>query len=169
MKSIRWIPILLCSVLVGCSSAREERGAANIRAVNHTKGAINWMKVNGYGVDGGGGRTCCIGLPITWRPGLVAEVEWEVDPNRYADIKRVPPNKGYGFDKAAFAEHVEKYKRFKRIVSIPEWPGNESCEFNVHFLTCNRVKVMTACLALHHPDYPIKDGDSLEEPKICQK
>ena len=167
MKGIRWMLILLCSVLASCSSAREGRDAANIRAVNHTKGAINWMKVNGYGVDGGGGRTCCIGLPLTWRPGLVAEVEWEVDPDPFVEIKRRPIEEGAGFDKAPFAEHVAKYKRFKKTVPIPEWPDTKSCEFNVHFLTCNRVRVMTACLTIHHPDYPIKDGYSLKEPDIC--
>jgi len=169
VQAVRFLLVLFCAALASCSSATEERGAANIRAVDHTRGAINWMKVNGNRVDGGGGRTCCIGLPLRWRPGLVAEIEWEVDPNRFADIKRVPPNKGYGFDKEAWAAHAAKFKRFKRIVPIPEWPDKESCEFNVHFLTCNRVKVMTACLAIHHPDYPIKDGYGLEEPNICPK
>jgi hypothetical protein len=169
VQAVRFLMVLFCAALVGCSSATEERGAANIRAVNHTKGAINWMKVNGYGVDGGGGRTCCIGLPLRWRPGLVAEIEWEVDPDPFAEIKRRPLEEGAGFDKDAFAEHAAKYKRFKKTVPIPEWPGTKSCEFNVHFLTCNRVRVMTACLTIHHPDYPIKDGYSLKEPDVCQK
>ena len=164
---IRCLAIMLCSILVSCSGAKEERAAGNVRAVNHTTSAINWMSINGYRVDGGGGRTCCVGLPTRWRPGLTVDVEWEVDPNRYAKIKRRPIEEGAGFDKNAWAEHAAKFRRYRKVVEIHEWPGTESCELNVHIFTCDRVEVTTVCLAIHHPDYPIKNLDRAKEPDTC--
>jgi len=52
----------------------------NLQAINHTMHGINWMSVNGYRADGGGGSSCCIIMPVKWRPGLKAQIEWEVDP-----------------------------------------------------------------------------------------
>lgn len=154
-------------LLIGCSSAVGDRGAANIRAVDHTTGAINWMSVNGYRVDGGGGRTCCIGLPLRWRPGVTADIEWEFDPEPFAKIKEL--TSGYGYDEDAWAAYAAKFQRHRKLVEIPEWPDKQSCQFNIHFLTCGQVKVTTVCLAVHHPDYPIKDGFGLKEPKVCPK
>ncbi|NWB93790.1 DUF3304 domain-containing protein, partial [Pseudomonas agarici] len=61
---------LLGLTLFGCSSADNEMVGGNLQAVNHTVHAINWMSVNGYRADGGGGNVCCIIMPAKWRPGL---------------------------------------------------------------------------------------------------
>ncbi|EPN01031.1 hypothetical protein A259_28144, partial [Pseudomonas syringae pv. actinidiae ICMP 19070] len=53
---------------------------------------INWMSVNGYRADGGGGASCCIIMPTTWRPGLKAQIEWEVDPEPFAKMPSVTSN-----------------------------------------------------------------------------
>ena len=161
--------ILLIVVLASCSAAKDDRGAANISAVNHTTGAINWMSVNGYRVDGGGGSTCCIGMPTTWRPGLTLDVEWEIDPNRYAKIKMLPVEKGYGFDKDAWTAHAAKFRRYRKVVEIPEWQGTESCSLKVHLFVCGDVEVSTACVVTYHPDYPIKRARDVEEPQACPK
>ena len=73
--------------LVGCSTADNEMAGGNIQAVNHTLSNINWLSVNGYRADGGGGRSCCIIMPIKWRPGLKAHIEWEVDTDQFAYSK----------------------------------------------------------------------------------
>ena len=75
---------LLGLMLYGCSSADNEMAGGNLQAVNHTLHAINWMSVNGYRAHAGGGSSCCIIMPIKWRPGMKANVEWEVDPEPYA-------------------------------------------------------------------------------------
>ena len=61
MKSIvkkimmRWLLGLLGLSMFGCSSSDNEMAGGNLQAVNHTLSAINWMSVNGYRADGGGG------------------------------------------------------------------------------------------------------------------
>ena len=98
---MRWLLGLLGLSMFGCSSADNEMAAGNIQAVNHTLNAINWLSVNGYRAHGGGGSSCCIVMPVKWRPGLKANIEWEVDPEPFAKIKR--KSTGYGFDEEAWA------------------------------------------------------------------
>ncbi|WP_122299158.1 DUF3304 domain-containing protein [Pseudomonas syringae] len=153
--------------LFGCSSADNEMAGGNLSAVNHTLGAINWFSVNGYRAHGGGGASCCIVMPVKWRPGLKANVEWEVDPNPYAKIKR--KKTGYGFDDAAWAEHEGGFQRHSATVDIPEWPGTESCGLKVHFLVCNKIKVTTSCWGYGSPHNPIKEPLEMKEPAVCPK
>ncbi|MDU8159396.1 DUF3304 domain-containing protein [Pseudomonas syringae pv. actinidiae] len=158
---------LLALMLLGCSSADNEMSGGNIQAVNHTLSAVNWLSVNGYRADGGGGRSCCIIMPIKWRPGLKANIEWEVDPDPFAKIKK--KTTGYGFDEKAWAEHEAKFQRYSTTVNIPEWPGTESCDLKVHFLTCNRVKITTSCWGHGSPNNPIKEPMGMKEPAVCPK
>ena len=168
------LPILVRSLLgllglawIGCSSADNEMAGGNIQAVNHTLSGINWLSVNGYRAHGGGGSSCCIIMPVKWRPGLKAHIEWEVDPEPFAKIKRTTT--GYGFDEKAWAEHEANFQRHSATVDIPEWPGTESCALKVHFLTCNRVKVTTACALYGRPNYPIKEPRQMKESAVCPK
>jgi len=163
----RWLLGLFGLALVGCSTADNDMAGGNIQAVNHTLNNINWLSVNGYRADGGGGRSCCIILPTKWRPGLKANIEWEVDPEPYAKIKR--KTTGYGFDEDAWAAHEAKFQRHNTILDIPEWSGTESCGLSVHFLTCNQVKVTTSCWGYGSPNNPIKEPLDMKEPAVCQK
>ncbi|QHF47955.1 hypothetical protein PspS35_12715 [Pseudomonas sp. S35] len=151
--------------LFGCSSADNEMAGGNIRAVNHTLGAINWFSVNGYRAHGGGGSSCCIVMPIKWRPGLKAYVEWEVDPDPFA-YSKWPPLGTDGY-RAAQAKHKDNYRRNKVVVDIPEWSGTESCGLKVHFLVCNQIKVTTSCWGYGSPKNPIKEPKQMKEPSIC--
>ncbi|TWR66292.1 DUF3304 domain-containing protein [Pseudomonas grimontii] len=153
--------------LLGCSSADNEMAAGNIRAVNHTLGAINWFSVNGYRAHGGGGSSCCIVMPIKWRPGLKANIEWEVDPDPFAKIKRKTIE--YGFDEEAWVEHEGRFQRHSTAVDIPEWSGTESCGLKVHFLVCNQIKVTTSCWGYGSPNNPIKEPLDMKEPDVCPK
>lgn len=153
-------------MLAGCTSAGNELAAGNIAAINHVEGTeINWFSVNGYRAHGGGGSSCCIIMPTTWRPGLKAEIEWEVDPEPFAKLKR--KTKGYGFDEDAWTKHKANFRHYKTTVDVPEWPKKKSCDMNVHFLTCNRVKVTTSCSIYGEPDYPIKEPRRAKEPAMC--
>ncbi|GKQ28855.1 DUF3304 domain-containing protein [Pseudomonas syringae pv. theae] len=157
--------ILLGSALSGCSSASNEMAGGNLQAVNHTVHGINWMSVNGYRADGGGGASCCIIMPTTWRPGLKAQIEWEVDPEPFGPT----PPLGTDEFRAFMVKHKANYQRHSTTVDIPEWPGTESCDLKVHFLTCNRVKVTTACAMPGQPNYPIKEPMQMKEPAVCPK
>ena len=158
---------LLGVMLYGCSSAENEMVGGNMQAVNHTLNTINWVSVNGYRADGGGGRSCCVIMPAKWRSGLMAHIEWEVDPNRFAKIKR--KTTGFGFDEDAWAAHVAKFKRHSIMVEVPEWPGTKRCGLSIHFLVCNQVRVTSSCRAYDSPNYPIKEPLEMKEPVICPK
>ena len=156
---------LLGLMLYGCSSADNEMAGGNLQAVNHTLHGINWMSVNGYRAHAGGGSSCCIIMPIKWRPGLKANVEWEVDPEPYS------PSPPLGTDefRAFMVKHKANYQRHSATVDIPEWPGTESCGLSVHFLVCNQVKVTTSCWGYGSPNNPIKEPRQMKEPAVCPK
>ncbi|WP_449106619.1 DUF3304 domain-containing protein [Pseudomonas mohnii] len=163
----RWLLGVFGLALVGCSTADNEMAGGSLQAVNHTLHAINWFSVNGYGAHGGGGSSCCIILPTKWRPGLKANIEWEVDPEPYAKIKR--KTTVFGFDEEAWAAHEAKFQRYSTIVDIPEWSGTDSCGLSVHFLTCNQIKVTTSCWGYGSPNNPIKEPKLMKEPAVCPK
>jgi len=157
---------LAALMLLGCAFTENKMVAGNIAAINHVEGtAINWFSVNGYRAHGGGGSSCCIILPVKWRPGLEVEVEWEVDPNSSAEMPSVTSNKFH----EVYARHAESYRVYRAVVAIPEWPEKKSCDLKVHFLTCNRVAVTTACAIYGRPDYPIKEPRRAKEPAVCPK
>lgn len=116
----RWLVAIAGLALVGCTAAENKTAAGNLTSVNHVDGAaINWMEVNGYRTAGGGGRACCIVLPVKWRPGLMANIKWEVDPDPYA-YSKWPPLGSDGY-RAAQAKHAANYQNFNTTVEIPEW------------------------------------------------
>ncbi|MDI3394865.1 DUF3304 domain-containing protein [Pseudomonas sp. V98_8] len=154
-------------VLVGCSTADNDMVGGNIQAVNHTLNNINWLSVNGYRADGGGGRSCCIVMPIKWRPGLKANIEWEVDTDPYA-YSKWPPLGTDGY-RAAQAKHKINYQHYSAVVDIPEWPEKKRCGLSVHFLVCNQVKVTSSCSSFNSPNYPIKEPLDMKEPAVCPK
>jgi hypothetical protein len=162
---VRWLFGLFGLALVGCTTADNEMAGGNIQAVNHTLNNINWLSVNGYRVDGGGGRSCCIIMPIKWRPGLKAHIEWEVDPEPSA---KMPSVTSIEF-REAYAKHSANYRHYTTTVDIPEWPETKSCDLKVHFLTCNQVKVTASCWAPSSPNYPIKEPMGMKESAVCQK
>ena len=162
---IRSLLGLLGLALIGCSSADNEMAGGDIQAINHTLSGINWLSVNGYRAHGGGGSSCCIILPVKWRPGLKAHIEWEVDPDPFA---KLPPLGTKEF-KVAMAKAESSFQRHSATVDIPEWQGTDSCGLKVHFLTCNKIKVTTSCWGYGSPNYPIKDPMEMKEPAVCPK
>ncbi|MGA6108806.1 DUF3304 domain-containing protein [Pseudomonas solani] len=159
---------LFCFALVGCSVASNEMAAGNISDINHVEGtAINWFSVNGYRASGGGGEQCCIVLPIRWRPGLLLEIEWEVDPDANASLRRKAT--GYGFEEEDLAKHRANYQVHRTTVEVPPWPDTKSCSLKVHFLPCQQVKVTTSCWGYGSPNNPIKEPRNMKEPAACPK
>ncbi|EPM92729.1 DUF3304 domain-containing protein, partial [Pseudomonas syringae] len=115
--------------------------------------------------DGGGGASCCIIMPTTWRPGLKAQIEWEVDPEPFAKMPSVTSNEF----REVYAIHAANYQRHSTTVDIPEWPGTERCGLKVHFLVCDQIKVTSSCWAFNSEHYPIKEPSQMKEPAVCPK
>ncbi|WP_255252474.1 DUF3304 domain-containing protein [Enterobacter sp. CC120223-11] len=163
-RNVLLINSMLLAVLLsaGCSqSASSPSSAVNISGINHVAGqTVNSFTVNGYG---GSliGNSCCIMLPDKWRPGLKANIEWEVDPDAYASL---PPLGTEEFRKA-YAQHAAKYQQHSAVVDIPNY--DQACGLTVHFLTCNQVKVTTSCYGYGAPEYPVKEPLNMKEPASC--
>ncbi|MGO4004349.1 DUF3304 domain-containing protein [Pseudomonas fluorescens] len=159
----RWLFAGVILALTGCSSAENEMAGGTIQAVNHTVHAINWFSVNGYRAHGGGGSSCCVVMPVQWRPGLKVDIEWEVDPNPSV---KLPSVTSLEF-REAYAKHSANYQKHQAVVEIPEWQGTESCGLSVHFLVCNQIKVTTSCWGYGSPNNPIKESKRMKEPSVC--
>ena len=87
MKSALISPLLAgLLLLTGCAQPAAQAGGGGggtIKAINHTKWAINHFSVNGQsGIDiigpfQGGGGGCCFSVPARWTPGMTVRIDWE--------------------------------------------------------------------------------------------
>ncbi|CAM4003013.1 DUF3304 domain-containing protein [Rahnella bruchi] len=155
--------MMLVLLASACSQANsDEYSGANLAGINHTLQGINHFSVNGYG-GGLTGNTCCVMLPDKWYPGMQAKIEWETDPEPYAEL----PPLGTDAYRAAYAKHAANYQQHSVVVDIPQY--DHACAFVVHFLVCHQVKVTTSCSGYGQPDYPIKEPLNMKEPATCPK
>ncbi|QHM74711.1 hypothetical protein C7M52_00653 [Mixta theicola] len=165
-----------CFLLTGCDGTPEAGaaggGGGTIKAINHTRWAINHFSVNGQsGIDiigpyQGGGGGCCYGVPAEWRPGMMVQVDWQTGAGGMDGFP--------GFDKREeyheWKKHMKALSRdHSQSVPLPDYSGQETCGITVHFLPCDRLKVTTSCYGYGHPAYPIKDPIQMEEPEVCPK
>jgi hypothetical protein len=169
----QWIGgcLLLLSLLAGCSGGTPKFLAGDLNGVNHTSAAINYFTVNGYGGPnispyGYGGGYCCVLLPSQWVPGLMLEVKWETDPDPYKRLKRKVS--GYGADPEAYAQHKANYRKHTAIIELPPYEEDGLCALEVHFLSCNQIKLSTSCWGYPSPNSPIKEPLEMKEPAVCQ-
>jgi hypothetical protein len=168
-RRLGWLLCASVLVLAGCGLAKPKMLAAPVTGYNHTSAAINSFSMNGAGGpnlgpnQGGGGQVCCGVLPAEWRPGLIAVVEWEKDPNPRVNWPEPLFSDAW---RKRMEEHERHYTRHRAEVEIPQY-GQEFCSLKVHFLPCDQVQVDTTCLTPQHPDYPYKELFQLKEPKEC--
>ncbi|EMH98320.1 lipoprotein [Klebsiella pneumoniae RYC492] len=159
MKSALISPLLAgLLLLTGCAQPAAQAGGGGggtIKAINHTKWAINHFSVNGQsGIDiigpfQGGGGGCCFSVPARWTPGMTVRVDWESGEASTDDFP-------------GFADRA-KYKAW------PDYNGQDVCGITVHFLPCDDVKVTTSCYTYGSPSYPIKEPVRMKEPAVCPK
>ena len=160
---------LACLALQACSKPAPTRLGAPIEGYNHTSAAINYFTVNGNGgpnigpYGGGGSQTCCVGMPVKWRPGLTAVVEWEKDPNTGPDVN-LPPI-GTDAYRAAYKIHAAQYTRHRAVVEVA--PYAELGVIDVHFLPCNQIAVSAVAELPGKPGYPFTYPRKMEEPSVC--
>lgn len=97
---------------------------------------------------GGGGHVCCIALPRKWRPGLQAEIRWEVHYNSpVPDQASSPKIEGEGIYKALVP--VEAYTK--------------PSDFYIHFFPRGRVRIVVDEFSPIADQHPIKWGDARAE------
>ncbi len=168
-KTIRCIQgamLLLAIAASGCSLAanNDDYSGGDLRGINHTQQGITSFKVNSYG-GRVGGNTCCILLPDEWRPGIQARIEWKTDPGTSSKFPGYQDPEKY---KAWEKEVNSSYIQHIASIEIPKY-GSDRCGLTVHFLTCNRVKVTTSCIAYGRAGYPINEPLHMKEPASCSQ
>lgn len=128
--------------LVSCS--KEEMVAVSITGYNHIETeSILGFSVNGangpnlppYG--GGGKFSCCVNLPLNWKPGLRATVHWEYGsgPNHTPP----PPQSA--------------------TVDIPKYTPDGMGTLQVHFYPNHQIKVVSTQYQLGAENYPLPKED----------
>lgn len=137
--------LLTLALVGGCSRASSGTPAPDASATaphgtelptelvgyNHTSEAIEFSvgEVSG-GIlmpgTGGGGFTCCVVLPVSWRAGLSVKVEWK-----------------------------NAHQSFSRIVPVPPYDPATVSDFNIHFLRSGEVTVFPLHYGLYHAGYPL--------------
>ena len=164
-------------LLAGCSQPQAEAqtqsgGAGTIKAINHTKWAINHFSVNGQsGIDiigpfDGGGGGCCYGVPQVWKPGMTVQIDWETGQGSSAGFPGFADEEKY----QAWKTKIDAQKKQHSAVAVlPDYTGQETCGITVHFLPCDEVKVTTSCWSPTNANYPIKLPLEMKEPKVCPK
>ena len=144
---------------------------AGVEGYNHTSANINRFSVNRAGgpnvspFSGGGKQSCCVSLPRQWRPGLMATVEWEKDPNPRAPIAL--DRTGRQYDMEAYERHAANYTQHRATLEIPRYESSGAIK--VHFLPCDQVKVAANNITPGYPGYPYNFPRRMEEPKTCPK
>jgi hypothetical protein len=116
MKSALISPLLAgLLLLTGCAQPAAQAGGGGggtIKAINHTKWAINHFSINGQsGIDiigpfQGGGGGCCFSVPARWTPGMTVRVDWESGGHRlkvFLDLlmKKIPWEENEGSEPSA--------------------------------------------------------------------
>lgn len=176
MKIILSCILLAVILLAGCSQhtvhADTGGGGGTIRAINHTKWAINHFSVNGQsGIDAigpfdGGGGGCCYGVPGRWKPGMTVRIDWESGEFSTEGFPGFADRKKY---LAWVTEVSANNRQHSKTVPVPDYTGQKICGITVHFLPCDDVRVTTSCWAPNHESYPVKLPLKMEEPKVCPK
>ncbi len=176
MKHVFLSPLLAgLLLLTACTQPAAQAGGGGggtIKAINHTKWAINHFSVdNQSGIDiigpfQGGGGGCCYSVPARWTPGMAVRIDWETGVSSSAGFP------GYA-DEQKFLDWARNIKAQNRqhikTIPVPDYNGQEVCGITVHFLPCDEVKVTTSCWSPRNANYPIKEPVRMKEPKVCPR
>ena len=126
--------------------------AVSLTAYNHTENGVGSYIVTlddgssaeaGYLApgEGGGGKTCCLFIPATWKPGMNATIAMHILEN-------------------------SKPLRVENTVSIPRYNSSDAGRFVVHFLHDGSLKVFVKKYLLGHRKYPLSGKEAELEPGI---
>lgn len=143
------LTLLLLPFLSACG---EEKVGLTYHAYNHTDKSIVAIAINGEGgildanAHGEGGGVCCVVLPKTWRPGLMATIKWQED-----DIPIFNPDGTRMVIDGVPATKESPWK--ERTIEVPRY-GPEMGMFFIHFFPNDEVKVLVnlhGATSVNHP------------------
>lgn len=137
-SEFRWLLccLLLALPLAACS---QEMVSLEIVGHNHTDHDVGSFGVNGYGAiyvgrhSGGGKFTCCINVPLKYKPGMTVQIDWTDERGENLQVRTVP---------------------------VPPYSPGDTGQFSVHFLKNGDIKVFVVRYMLEHPNYPLKGEEA---------
>jgi hypothetical protein len=164
--STRWrVFLLLLAISVGSYVAlhvwKERRKfiGVSFSGVQHmgSRYAVSGFYVDGgYGSNigrgGGGGMICCVALPEKWRPGMTAEIRWNV--LHWSD------NAPIHLDPST-PEIVDDAGTY-RAAKVPVEKYDEPGMLWVHFFPGGLVRVVVSNVGPQNDEYPIRRGEPRE-------
>lgn len=139
-------------LLIAACNKESMKATVSLTAYNHTEHGVGSYIVTledgssaeaGY-LDpgqGGGGKTCCLSIPATWKPGMKATIVMDTVKN------------GKGV-------------RVEKMVSIPRYNSSDAGRFVVHFLHDGSYKVFVTKYLLGHRKYPLAGKAAELEPGV---
>jgi len=115
---------------------KEEMTSLTVYGYNHRDSELAFV-VKGGGSDvisanSESGGSCCLALPLQWRPGIVVEVELSLDMKQWR----------------------------KQVLEVPKYESEDATSINVHFLRDGDIKVFVTKYALGHPSYPLQGKEA---------
>ncbi len=126
-------------LLTGCS--REATLGADITGYNHTTDqSLYYFTVNGNmgpnldPLGGGGAFTCCVEIPLRWKPGIKVKVWWMYQGGTSVLPPEPPP-------------HTAE-------IELPPYQPGDIGSVQVHFYPDQKIRVLVAKIGIRHPDYP---------------
>jgi hypothetical protein len=135
--------------LGGCmeKQGKEEPATVGLKGYDHNTHKTEAETVTRFLVesemfDGGlggdiGGESCCIQLPVKWKPGMKVTVHWAY--NNGPEYKDPPPQTA--------------------VAEIPEYLPEKMDRLDVHFYPEHKIKVVVTAWYLGSPFYPLPKED----------
>ena len=96
---------------------------------------------------GGGGSVCCILIPLTWHPGLIVEVRWQVADWSHENRKEIEAG-----------NYVSIRKEGTYIAKVPVEKYQKAGDLYVHFFPKGKVRVVSTMHSILSPSHPILYG-----------
>jgi hypothetical protein len=160
LSSWRWLALLFLSALLllaGCkpeAPKKEEPVTVGITGYNFTAEGVERFYVNNmYGSNlppygGGGATSCCVNVPVSWTPNLVARVDWTIGhwTKSYDELKAMP------FDEQVKCCWTER--TFSKTVPIEPYEADKMGSLQVFFLPDDQIKVWVSKYDLGHERHP---------------
>jgi hypothetical protein len=149
------INVFLCIFIAFSNTAcgkEDMKIGVNLTAYNHTEHGVgsyivkladgSWTEAGFLAPgQGGGGKTCCLSIPVVWKKGMEVTVIMDT----IKDGKDV---------------------RVEKVVPVPPYVASDADRFVVHFLHDGRYKVFVTKYSLGHQKYPLSGKEAELQPGV---
>ena len=138
-----WMPVgvmllTLCPLLAACQETptTDEMTSVTVYGYNHRDAELAFTVVGGgsgvISANGQSGGSCCLAVPLQWRPGIEIEVRWSPDLKQWDS----------------------------QAVTVPHYDPINATSLTVHFLRDGSLKAFVTKYSLGHPEHPLQGTEA---------